>query len=128
MEGDLMPQRPGRPQREGIHALGVEPRQIDDPGYAGTIPGNQSGYVELTSGGAETRTLADPQFRGQILDLVFVSDGGDCVVTASSPLNQTGNTVMTFADIGDHVRIVGFNNATDGWEWRQVANDGAALS
>jgi hypothetical protein len=85
--------------------------------------------VELTSGGGgETRSLADPQFRGQVMDLTFISDGSDCVVTAASPLNQAGNTIMTFADIGDHVRVVAFYNATDGWEWRQIANDGAALS
>ena len=115
-------------QRERIYALGVEPRKINDPGDAGTIDTTETGYVELVSAGAETRTLPDPQFKGQVIDLTFITDGGDCVVTASSPLNQNGDTIMTFADIGDHVRIVGFYNATDGWEWRQVANDGAALS
>lgn len=120
--------RPGRPPQELIYALGVEPRSIDDPGDTNTIEGNQAGYVELVTTGAEVRTLADPSFRGQVIDLTFITDGGDCVVTASSPINQTGNTIMTFADIGDHVRLVGFNNATDGWEWRVVANDGAALS
>ena len=117
-----------RPPLERINALGIEPRQIADPGDTGTIDTGQSGFVRLVSGGAETRTLADPQWEGQTLDLVFITDGGDCVVTASSPLNQAGNTIMTFADIGDHVRMVGFWNSTDGWEWRQVANDGAALS
>ena len=78
--------------------------------------------------GAETRTHAARAFRGQTVDRPFITDGGDCVVTASSPVNQAGNTIMTFADIGDHVRLVGFWNATDGWEWRVVANDGAAQS
>ena len=118
-----------RPQRELINVLGVEPRAIADPGNAGTIEVESGGgYIELVTAGAETRTLADPAFKGQTLDLTFITDQGDCVVTASSPLNQNGDTIMTFADVGDHVLVVGFWNSTDGWEWRQVANDGAALS
>lgn len=123
-----MTPKPGRPPRENVYVLGVEPRQIDDPGDAGTIPGNQSGYVRLVTAGAETRTQADPSFFGQILDLFFETDGGDCVVTASSPINQTGNTIMTFSDVGEHIRLCGHQNATDGWEWRVVCNDGVALS
>lgn len=123
-----MPNIGGRPQLERIHALGVEPDIIPDPGNAGTIDVSHSGYCELTSAGAETRTLPDPTFRGQILDLVFVSDGGDCVVTASSPVNQTGNNTITFTDVGEHTRLVGSYNATDGWEWKTVVNDGAALT
>lgn len=119
----------GRPQVEEIDSRGVAPIIITDPGDAGTIDVSRSGYLELTSaGGGETRTLPDPVFKGQIIDLVFIVDGSDCVVTASSAVNQTGNTIMTFADIGDHVRMVGAWNTTDGFEWKQVANDGAALS
>ncbi len=114
--------------RELIYALGVEPRSIADPGDAGTIDTEESGYVQLVTAGAETRTLADPAFIGQILDLFFITDGGDCVVTTSSPMNQTANNTITFADVGDHQRLVGGWNATDGWEWREIANDGAALT
>ena len=115
-------------QRESIYALGVEPRSIRDPGNAGTIDTTETGYVELVTTGAETRTLPDPQFKGQVLDLTFITDGGDCVVTTSSPMNQTANNTITFADIGDHQRLVGFWNSTDGWEWREIANDGAGLT
>ena len=119
----------GKPQVESIFAIGVEPVIIRDPGNGGAIDVSTSGYVELTTAGAETRTLADPKFRGQILDLVMVVDAtGDCVVTAASPVNQTGNNTLTFADIGDHVRLVGAYNATDGWEWKTIANDGAAAT
>ena len=118
----------GRPQLEEISVRGIEPRLIADPGDAGAIDVSFSGYCELTTAAAETRTIADPVFKGQVIDLVFIADAGDCVITAASALNQTGNTIMTFADIGDHVRMVGAWNATDGFEWKQVANDGAALS
>lgn len=102
---------------------------ISDPGDTNTITTDLPGYCDLTtSGGAETRALGDPTFIGQILDLFFIADGGDCVVTAASPINQTGNTQMTFADGGDHLRLVGHYNATDGWEWRVIANDGVALA
>ncbi len=115
----------GRPQRERIHSLGVEPDRIPDPGNAGTIEVARSGYVELVStGAAETRTLPDPTFKGQILDLVFITDGGDCVVTTSSPINQTGNNTITFDDVGEHIRLVGFWNSTDGWEWRDLITIG----
>ena len=118
----------GGASTELIYVFGIEPREIADRGDGDLIPVNQAGYVELATAGAETRTLGDPTFRGQTIDLTFVTDGGNCVVTTASPMNQTGNNTLTFADIGDHVRLVGFNNATDGWEWRVVANDGVALT
>lgn len=118
----------GRPQLEAIHALGVEPAIIPDPGNAGTIDVSRSGYLELTTAAAETRTLPDPTFRGQIIDIVFIKDVGDCVITASSPVNQAGNNTITFTDVGEHTRLVGAWNATDGWEWKTIVNDGAALT
>ena len=107
----------GLPQVEEIDARGVQPVIIPDPGDTNTIDTSRSGYCELTTGGAEVRTLGDPVFRGQIIDLIFFFDGGDCVVTADSPINQNGDTIMTFSDIGESVRLMGHHNATDGWEW-----------
>ncbi len=121
----------GKPQTEEILCRGVEPVKIPDPGDAGTIEVSHPGYCELSSGaGGETRTLPDPVYRGQIIDFTMVVDGGtgDIVVTADSPLNQTGNTIITFTDVGEHTRVIGFYNPIDGWEWRQVCNDGAGLS
>lgn len=118
----------GKLQVEDIDARGLQPSLIRDPGSSGAIDVSRSGYCELTTAGAETRTLADPTYRGQILDLVFVVDGGDCVVTAASAVNQTGNNTITFTDVGEHTRLVGAYNATDGWEWKTIVNDGAALT
>ena len=118
----------GMPQTEDIYCRGVEPELIPDPGDAGAIDVSRSGYCELTTTAAQTRTLADPTFRGQVIDFVFISDGGDCVITAASAVNQTGNNTLTFSDIGEHIRLVGAYNATDGWEWKVIANDGVALS
>jgi hypothetical protein len=118
----------GKPPTERIYSLGVEPRLIPDPGNGGAIDTLQDGYCEITSTGVETRTLSDPQRKGQIIDIVFITDGGTVTITAASPLNQAGNTVITLTDVGEHTRLMGAWNATDGWEWRQIANDGAALS
>ena len=119
----------GKPQREDIYVKGVEPPLILDPGNAGTIDVSRSGVCELSSvGGAQTRSLPDPKFRGQTLDLVFVLDGGDIVVTAVSPVNQTGNNTITFQDVGALIQLTGAYNATDGWEWKTIVTDGAALS
>lgn len=100
---------------------------IADPGNAGAIPVTVSGYCLLVTTGAQTRTLAIPSAYGQIIDLFFKTDGGDCVVTAAAGINQTGNNTLTFADAGDHIRLVGAD--TGGSKvWRVVCNDGVALS
>ncbi len=125
-----MARQGGRPQVEEIDSRGVAPVVIPDPGDTGTIDTARSGYVELTtSGGGETRTLGDPIFRGQEITLVFIVDGSDCVVTADSPINQAGNTIMTFTDVGESVTLMGHHNATDGWEWVVTSLlNGAAVS
>ena len=113
----------GRPQLEEIYSLGVEPVIIPDPGNAGTIDVSRSGICELSSAGPETRTLPDPTFRGQQIDLVMVVDGGDITITASSPVNQTGHTTIGASAVGGFIRLVGKYNATDGWEWQEVVED-----
>ena len=113
----------GLPQVENIYALGVQPAIIPDPGNGGTFEVARSGIIELTSAAAETRTLPDPTFRGQQLDLVMVVDGGDITITASSPVNQTGHTSIVASAVGGFIRLVGKYNATDGWEWQEVMED-----
>lgn len=117
----------GKQQIEEILARGIEPPIIRDPGNGGAIDVSRPGLCEITTTGAETRTIADPTFRGQQIDLNMVVDGGDCVITSASPINQTGNTTITLNDVGDFVRLVGKYNATDGWEWEVIVNDGASL-
>lgn len=103
--------------------------QVADPGNGNAILATQSGQVALVTGGSgQTRTLADGASQGLTLDLYLKTDGGgDCVVTVASPVNQANNTVMTFAEVGDHIRLVTIEKGSD-FEWRVVANDGVALS
>ncbi len=100
---------------------------IADPGDGNAIPVTRSGYVPLVTGGAETRTLADPAAPGLTLDIYFKTDGGNGVITSASPVNQTGNNTLTFEDVGDHIRLASIEDGSD-IEWRVVANDGIALS
>lgn len=100
---------------------------ISDPGDAAAIPVLLSGYCYLTSGGAETRTLADPQFDGQVLNLSMDVDGGDIVITAASNVSQAASTSLTFADAGDHLYLVAIQ-VGGALKWRIMANDGVALA
>ncbi len=108
----------GRPQVEEIDSRGVAPVLIPDPGDGGAIDVSRSGFCDITTTGVDdTRTLGDPSFRGQEIMITFVSDGGNAVITAASPVNQAGNTIITFSDIGESCVLRGHWNATDGWEW-----------
>ena len=129
----LGPRATGRPTRRPVYVRGVEPREINDPGNAGRITAVGEGFVLLKTIQAETRTLTDPIYAGQVLDLIFETDIGDCVITADSAVNQTGNNTLTFADGGDHCRLYGGRDGAGDLEWRVVAdgtegNDGVALS
>lgn len=121
----------GRPARRPVYVLGVEPRQLADPGDGGRIAPITSAFVRLVSqhaGPGETRLLSDPLFIGQKLDLFFETDGGAVTITADSAINQTGNNTLLFEDGGDHLRLVGARDGSGGMEWRVVVNDGVSLS
>jgi len=99
-----------------------------DPGDAGAVVfSGPETFVALVSGGAETRTLADPEYLGQRLSLCMDTDAGDIVITAASGVNQAGNTSLTFADAGDHLALEAITVA-GAPKWRILANDGVALA
>jgi predicted RecA/RadA family phage recombinase len=100
---------------------------ITDPGNAGAIPVTRSGYCPIVTAGSETRTLAAPTFIGQELLLYIKTDGGTCVITVASAINQTGNNTITMADVRDVIRLVAIESGSSK-VWHVVSNDGAALS
>jgi len=100
---------------------------LPDPGDAGAIPVTRNAVCNLVSAGAETRTIAAPNFEGQMLQLNMFTDGGDIVITVATTVNQTGNTSLTFADAGDHLLLQAGHNGS-AIEWKVVANDGVALA
>jgi hypothetical protein len=105
----------------------LPPKIIKDPGNAKAIPVQVSGIVNLVTAGAETRTLASPKREGQTLQLNMKTDGGDCVITCATGVNQTGNNTLTFADAGDHLLLQAGRSGAN-LRWRVVANDGVALA
>lgn len=100
---------------------------ITDPGNAGAIPVTNSGYCPLVTAAAETRTLAAPTYAGQLLSLSMKTDGGDCVVTCATGINQAGNNTITFNDAGDAVLLEAIYVGSN-LRWRVVRNDGATLA
>ena len=110
--------------RDLLLAQSTRALDLVDPGDGGEIaPVASLQYVSLVTGGAETRTLADPVAPGQRLILGFKTDNGDCVITADSAINQSGNTIMTFADAGDLVELIAVEVGS-AFQWRVAANDG----
>jgi len=101
---------------------------INDPGSSAAIPNEKAGVAKLITAGAETRTLAAPVRVGVILTLALATDGGDCVVTVASPVNQANNNTLTGADVGDAITLISSYATASTFEWRILANDGWALS
>ena len=101
--------------------------EIADPGAAGAIPVTDSGHVDLVTAAAETRTLAAPTYVGQLLLVSLKTDGGDCVITCATTVNQTGNNTITLGDAGDAILLVAKANGANK-RWSVVSNDGCALA
>lgn len=108
-------------------ATGVVLDRIPDPGNAGAIPVNKSGYVNIVTGGAETRTIAAPTFNGQILQLNLQTDGGTCTITVATTVNQAGNNTIPLDDAGDCVILVGRQNGAN-LRWAVLLNDAVTLA
>ena len=101
--------------------------ELTDPDDAGAIPVTDSGHCDIVTAGAETRTLAAPTYLGQMLLLSLKTDGGDCVITCATTVNQTGNNTITMDDAGDAVLLAAKANGADK-RWSVVSNDGCTLS
>ncbi len=87
---------------------------------AGAIPVTAS-LVEITTTGADAMTLADG-VEGQVLTLLFVSDGGDATIT---PSNFANGTTITLADVNDSVDLV-FTNSS--WYMKGVGYGSPAIA
>jgi hypothetical protein len=104
---------------------------IADPGNAGAISVEKSGYCNIVTAGGETRTLAAPSFLGQRIALMMLTAGGNGVVTCATTVNQAGNTTMTFGAVADFIVLEAFfiytAASTASLRWRVAINDGVAL-
>lgn len=103
--------------------------EMADPGNGQAIRVSKNNQVvSIRTTAAETRTLPNPTKVGVALTLAMVVDGGNCVVTAATAINVTGNTVMTFADANDTITLRSIRNGASGFRWSVQGNDGVALS
>ena len=102
---------------------------LPDPGAGKTISVLQDLQIcELVTVAAEARTLANPTKAGTRFTLLMKTDGGDWTVTASNGFNVAGNTVATFADVGDQLDLISVSHTT-GFRWEILTNTGStALS
>ncbi len=103
------------------------PVAITDTGNAGAIPVTKSGSVAITTTAAQTRTIAIPGLAGITIAISMDVDGGDCVITAASAINQTGNNTITLNDAGDIIVLTAVQKAS-ALIWRVVVNDGCTLT
>jgi hypothetical protein len=100
-----------------------------DPGNAGALPVTSRATINLRVADAmtpETRTIADPSFAGQRIDLRQIG-AGTIAVTAASAIDDAGHTVMTFDADGDYAMLVGVQVGPSA-RWRLYANTGVAIS
>ncbi len=112
---------------DGLHTHDPLAAAVADPGDAGAIAVTKPGTCPLVTAGAETRTLAIPTQVGRILSLAFKTDGGDCVITVASAVNQAGNNTLTFTDIGEHIMLIAIDEGA-ALAWRVMCNNGVALT
>ncbi len=98
-----------------------------DPGASGALPVTASGYIPLVTATAETRTLAAPTFIGQELVIYMKTDGGDCVVTCATTINETGNNTITFDNTGESLKLTAVEEGSN-LRWRLAQADGAAMT
>lgn len=101
--------------------------KIPDPGNARPIQLQQSGFIEIVTAGSETRALGRPRFPNQQLTLYMRTDGGDCVISVTGGINQTGNNTITMNDAGDTIVLFGIRSGTN-LVWRTAVNDGCSLT
>lgn len=100
---------------------------VTDPGDAGTIATTKSGRCEIVTTTAETRTIGDPEYAGQVLQLNMKTDAGDCTITVTNGFHSTGATSLVFNDAGDMVMLVGSRISATAIRWRLVAADGVEV-
>lgn len=93
-----------------------------DPGNAGSILVKDNfGTCQLTSTGAETRTLARPTKDGQLIAFFMEVDGGDITLTVTGGYNENGDTTFVFSDPGQYAVFESFDIAGT-FAWRMTSS------
>ena len=100
--------------------------KVADPGDAGAISNDLSGTCAITTATAETRTLAAPIRAGVMLTICMETDGGDCVLTVATYVDENDSTTITFDNTGEYVTLRSVYTDTDTIRWRVADYDGVS--
>jgi hypothetical protein len=98
--------------------------ELEYPPTGGQI-GSRGGFMAIVTTAAETQTLGDPGGPGQFLMLYMLTDGGNCVITADSDVDTSGNNVMTFEDANDFLLLYSIRDGTATYRWQIILNNGS---
>ena len=100
---------------------------IADPGNAAAFPNDQTGTINLKTVGAdETRTLAAPVREGILLTICMETDGGDCILTVASFVDESDSSTITFDNTGEFVTLRSIRTDTGTFGWRVAEYDGVS--
>ena len=111
-----------------ISILGQFTGLIADPGASGAVPVTASGYCNLVTAAAETRTLAAPTFQGQVIVLCGKTTTGSntCAVTVSNSFDGS-HTIATFGTAGESIGLIATISGST-LQWALLFNRGTSLS
>lgn len=102
---------------------------LTDPGDSGTIPVTESGTLLMDCVGVETRTLPNPVFIGQRLDLCLNNNSGTSIaVTAASDLDSVPNNILTYAVEGSCARLISIQVNGIDLVWRVFLSEGVSAA
>ncbi len=109
--------------------------QRADPGTGKKFPGSGPSAVSIHAlvigAGAETNTLPDPERPGLQMSITAYSvAGGTRVITASTKIDTTPHTIITFSAVDQHVTLlsVPYAGNTTKARWQIDIREGASLS
>ena len=69
--------------------------------------------TNISTAGAESRTLAAPSAAGQLKIIVMSVDGGDCTLSLANVYGGSAATTATFDDVGDSLVLI--STGTSKW-------------
>ncbi len=80
--------------------------------------------INLSSAGAETRTLALPTRAGVLVSLHMQTDGGDITLTVASAYTEDGETTFTFSEVGQTLMLQSYQTSAGVFFWRKISDYG----
>ena len=99
---------------------------LDDPGSGGALPNDKTGVIELSTGGAETRTLANPTRSGLRLILAGTSITTSCTVGTQSTIGGEALATIALTNL-DLIELGSFTDTNGAFKWQLLGGYGYVL-